>query len=230
MGNLPHPQMVWILWGNGKQTLDEGNLHKLFLLEASLGSALACFSLQYLQGTRELRRKLSKAPNTENKRDLERFGIPWATNQTTAWVCTHMCPIIYRTGLKWSIKKEKGTTTFIFGGGKNPLKMATASRSKNSLSLLSVWGIFHLLLFLPGRKSTVYVSHHSAARAEFGIMFTAHMLFWQPACIPPCFHPLKEPGTAEWNRNCHVGSRWRMHWGSWLCDASLWICWGDQGD
>lgn len=42
---------------------------------------------------------------------------------------------------------------------------------------------------------------------EFRIMFTAHMLFWQLACIPPCFHPLKEPDAAEWNRNCHAGSR-----------------------
>eukprot|EP00073_Rattus_norvegicus_P053864 XP_017456257.1 PREDICTED: uncharacterized protein LOC103694070 isoform X1 [Rattus norvegicus] len=45
---------------------------------------------------------------------------------------------------------------------------------------------------------------------EFRIMFIAHVFFWQPASIPPCFHPLKEPDAAEWNSNCHTGSSLRF--------------------
>lgn len=61
MGNLPHPQMLWILWDNGKQTLDEGNLHKLFLLEASLGSALASFST-VLTGNERAQEEAQQSP------------------------------------------------------------------------------------------------------------------------------------------------------------------------
>lgn len=123
MGNLPLPQMVWILWGNGKQTLDQGNLHKLFIPGASLGSTLTYFST-VLKREQESSGGSSAKPLTQRTKETYRGlvlpGQP--TRQLPEYVhtCVQLC--IVRDSNDLSKKKKQQQPLYSVGVKKKSSK------------------------------------------------------------------------------------------------------------
>ncbi|KAF6109676.1 hypothetical protein HJG60_010907 [Phyllostomus discolor] len=95
----------------------------------------------------------------------------------------------------------KAKCIFQLIGGKSSKKGSSLSHLK--IPFLSPTRHLLSLVFAKKQEHCLHFSSLSSRAQVREPPRHAHVLFWQPARIPSCFHPLKELGSVEWNWSCH---------------------------